>query len=316
MLKYAIYQGYGQLKIVWDSEKINDVLVNQNISLDTKRKLLLVQKIKQFAIDSLHLKPTNNFTKVYLPKRDAISLSVINACEKLSLKEYLWHYPIIGDAPYKGFFNRDLLQDELLELYPKNLDLDIGAVEAWSTLGWFNDPLMGTMLENDENELAATVIHEMFHSTLFVKSSAELNENLAEFVGIEGAKLFFHYSKNVNDTIDYFAEKNNRNKRFNFFMHHCAKQLQHLYASNLSDDEKLVKKKELLISFCAELYKKNIYSFEKNKLICQRIIKAKNAFFTGFLTYNAKDEKFYDELNIRFNGSIQQFINYYKLKYK
>jgi len=316
MLQYASNQAYGQYKIIWESENINDLILKKNTNKTIKRKLLLVQHVAEFAIHTLHLKPTRNYIKVYLPDKDTVTLAVINASDKLNLKEYLWHYPIIGDAPYKGFFNKKLLQTELKELHPKNLDVDIGIVEAWSTLGWFNDPLMGSMLDKDDEELAATIIHEMLHATLFVKNSSQLNENLAEFVGEEGAKLYFNTSKNVNDSIDYFTAKETKNKRFNLFMHLCAKQLQHLYDSNLSIDEKLMQKKKLLFSFCVELYKKNIFSIEKNRLICARILKSKNAFFTGFLTYNAKDETFKNELNTTFNKNIILFINYYKTKYK
>jgi len=316
IIRYGISQGYGQVKIIINSEPIDEAIKRSGLSNDTKSKLKLIETIKRFAADSLELITTKNYNKVYLPKNDSIRLYVINASNKLSLKSYNWNYPIIGEASYKGFFDKNLLKREMFLLRTENLDIDVGEVEAWSTLGWFNDPLMGSVLDNDIEEISSVIIHELFHATVYINGDTELNENLAEFVGVQGAKKFLKTLKKHNADNQYFENKEKRNTAFNLFMHHCAIRLNNLYNSDLTDAEKEAKKKKLLFDFCVELYKRNIFGEEKNRLICRRILHSKNAYFTGYLNYYANDNMYLEELETKFNGEIKLFIRDYKNKYK
>ena len=106
------------------------------------------------------------------------------------MRAYEWSFPFLGRVPYKGFFDRGaaIEEDSLLRL--KGYDTGIGNIRGWSTLGWFKDPILSGMLENSEGALANLIIHELWHGTLYVKDSADFNENLASFAGEQGALLF------------------------------------------------------------------------------------------------------------------------------
>jgi len=316
ILKYAAGQGLGQFKITWQSQNIDDVLQSSNTDNITKRKLLFLKKIQQFAIDSFGLSGKNNFRRVYLPTKDTIRLWVINAANPLELKNYLWQYPIIGAAPYKGFFNKELLAQELILLKSKNLDIDVGNVNAWSTLGWFDDPLMYSVLHSPKPYLAETVIHEMVHATIFVKDSAKFNEGLAEFIGIECAKKILSYCGQTPTEIEEYKLDIQQTETFNLFMQNCAKQLQHLYSNPMSAGVILDLKQRLLLRFCSDLKTRKVFNSEKTKRICNRILSGKNAYFGGFITYNSLNDFFKFELKNKFKNNIQLFLQHYKLKYR
>lgn len=189
LMTYALRMGKGQFDIVWNARPIDEVLADPGTTADTRAKLELILQIRQFAFDSIGLAASENYTTFYDQKNQRL-MYVVTAAEPYELKAYLWHFPILGDLPYKGFFDSTRAQEEHASMKALGLDADIGGASGWSTLGWFKDPVLSSMLKRSEGDLAELIIHELTHGTIFVKDSADYNENLAQFVGVEGAKWF------------------------------------------------------------------------------------------------------------------------------
>ena len=155
-----------------------------------RAKLRLVLDARRFAIDSLGLSAQQEFTTVSRLDRDTLVL-VLSAAYRDSLAFRTWWFPVVGRVPYKGFFDFDAGRREAKAVDAAGYDAVLRPSPAFSTLGWFNDPLLPTTLALDSLELANTVIHELVHTTYYAPGQAVFNESVANFVGSRGAERFF-----------------------------------------------------------------------------------------------------------------------------
>ena len=155
-----------------------------------RRKLELVLAARQYAKDSIGLKTEESFTTYSKLDRDTLVL-VLSAAYRDKLVPYTWWFPIVGRVPYKGFFDFDDAKQAAKKLYDDGFDVALRPSAAFSTLGWFNDPLTSTTLSRDSLELVNTVIHEVTHNTFYAPGKAVFNESFASFVGARGAAAFF-----------------------------------------------------------------------------------------------------------------------------
>lgn len=209
ILIYGISQGKGQLAIVINAKPIDELLQQENCSDSVKQKLILIQEIKQFAIDSLGINPSENYSSYY-DQTNQQKLLTISACEPFSFKAKEWTFPFLGTVSYKGFFNAEKAKKEILKLKQHNFDVDVYTPSGWSTLGWFNDPVLSGMLKRNDGQLANLIIHELTHGTLYVKDNVTFNENLSNFIGDKGAQQFliYKYGKTSKQYATYFQNKN------------------------------------------------------------------------------------------------------------
>ncbi|GHU41020.1 aminopeptidase [Spirochaetia bacterium] len=226
---------------------------------DAEKKKLFVEnvhRVRQFAINELGLKETKNYTKYVKIDNDYLA-AIVSACDKDKFNTHKWSFPVIGQVPYKGFFRLDDAKKEADKLKKKNLDVLIRPVDAFSTLGWFNDPIYSFMLDYSDYAMADLIIHESFHATLFLKNKVQFNEEIAEFIGGEGARLYMEkmYGKD-NKQIRDMEESKTDNAAFVKFIQGMIKALDEVYNSGVSIEEKLLSK-EKIIAGSKERFKEN-----------------------------------------------------------
>jgi predicted aminopeptidase len=150
----------------------------------------VVLAARQFAKDSLRLRTKDSFTTYSRLDHDTLVL-LVSAAYRDTLKPYTWWFPIVGRVPYKGYFDFDAARRAAKDLAADGFDVYVRPSDAFSTLGFFNDPLLNTTLKGDSLDLANTVIHELTHNTFYASGQAPFNESFAMFVGARGAAAFF-----------------------------------------------------------------------------------------------------------------------------
>lgn len=179
-----------EARILARRQPIQRLVARESTDPVLRSKLSLVLAARQFAIDSLHLNAGESFSTFSQLDRDTLVL-VVSAAYRDRLERKMWWFPVVGSFPYKGFFNFDEALRTADDLRSDGFDVSVGASSAFSTLGWFNDPLVSTTLRADSVTLVNTVLHELLHNTFFAKGSVAFNESFASFVGGRGAEHFF-----------------------------------------------------------------------------------------------------------------------------
>ena len=134
------------------------------------------------------LKKSDNYETINL--KDQSPVYTVSASPKDKLALVTWWFPVAGHVPYLGFFDLEAARRERDRLLAKDLDTFVGRAEAYSTLGWFKDPLSLNLIQGSDLNLVETILHEMTHTTLYVKGQGEFNEGLAQLIGKRGALLF------------------------------------------------------------------------------------------------------------------------------
>jgi predicted aminopeptidase len=188
--RYLARAAYEEAKILWRRQPIVALIADSQTESSLRRKLQLVLDARRFAIDSLGLRADQEFTSYSRLDRDTLVL-VLSAAYRDSLAFRTWWFPVVGRVPYKGFFDFEAGRREARAVDSAGYDAVLRPSAAFSTLGWFNDPLLPTTLALDSLELANTVIHELVHTTYYAPGQAVFNESLANFVGSRGAERFF-----------------------------------------------------------------------------------------------------------------------------
>lgn len=179
-----------EAKILSNRKPIAEMVRDPSVDSLTRAKLRVVLDARQFARARLGLRTKESFTTFSQLDSDTLVL-VLSAAYRDALKPYTWWFPIVGRVPYKGYFDFARARQDEEKLRGEGFDTYLRPSDAFSTLGWFNDPLLSTSLRRDSLELANTVIHELTHNTFYAPGQAYFNESFASFVGARGAALFF-----------------------------------------------------------------------------------------------------------------------------
>lgn len=177
-------------KILANRRSIAEMVSDRSVALAERSKLRIVLAARAYARDSIRLRAKESFTTFSQLEKDTLVL-VLSAAYRDRLEAYTWWFPIVGRVPYKGYFDFDAAKRTARQFYRDGYDVSLRPSDAFSTLGWFNDPLLSTSLKRDSLDLVNTVIHELTHNTFYAPGNAAFNESFASFVGARGAAGFF-----------------------------------------------------------------------------------------------------------------------------
>jgi predicted aminopeptidase len=246
---YVLRAGYEQGKLLSRRTPIMDVLNDPRTDARTRDKLALVLQARTFAERTLELNTGESYTTYSWTDGDTLAL-VLSAARKDRFEPYTWWFPIVGHVPYKGFFSTRAVAREAQRLEERGYDTYVRPVAAFSTLGWFNDPLMDTLLRYDDVALASTVIHELAHNTLFLPGQGAFNESFATFVGDRGAiELFCRMEGETGARCDRARAAWSDNLIFGEFLTDVVAELEALYArADLTPQERLALREEIFRS--------------------------------------------------------------------
>lgn len=321
LVAYGISQARGQLRIIWNARPIDEVMNDPTVADSLKQKINLVQRVRKFAIDSLGVNDSDSYRTLY-DQRGKPVLWVVTACEPFSLEDKKWSFPIIGTFSYKGFFEYDRAVALRDELQRQGYDTGIRTVGAWSTLGFFDDPILSGLLFRTEGQVANTIIHELTHATIFVKDDLKFNENLASFVGDKGAKAFLAHAYG-RSAAPYQAYDNYRTDRQKYSEHMLrgTQQLDSLYQKLVATSDSTAKanqKRQLIIkilqgadtlSLRSPGYRKRIQRLQQPNAL------PNNTFFKAFVRYQGESDSLERVFCTRFDGDIKSYLLHLKDQY-
>lgn len=180
---------YEQTRILLGRRDIGDVLADPSTPAEEREKLQLVLDARSFS-ETIGLKTGESFTTYSDIGKDTLSWVVVGS-RKDAFSLYTWWFPIVGRVPYKGFFEKEDAQEQAAELEAEGYETWVRGADAFSTLGWFNDPILSTTLRSSPTRIANTVIHESVHPTVWIPGSVPFNESLANFVAMMATQQFF-----------------------------------------------------------------------------------------------------------------------------
>jgi len=247
-LRYVTQAAAGQEQLNGRGVAIADVVENEWLDRRTRELLAHVPRIKAFG-EKHGLRRTRNYERYLWINRPAV-VWVVSACDPLRFRPKTWSFPVVGSITYTGWFDREEARAYAADLAKQGWDVDVRPSQAYSTLGWFDDPVLSTMIsEGDEalGDLADVVLHETLHATYYVPGQSTLNESVASFVGDTLAVRYMDEAVGPDSVEkDRFLELRARGEARGKKMKAAYAELAALYASKLPREEKLAKKKEIV----------------------------------------------------------------------
>ncbi len=304
-LGYYLHLAKGQINVVTTAIDVDEYRVSTNDS-SIVHKLAIVDSLLVFA-NEIGLKTEENYQSYFDTQGRPISWNV-SASRQDKFESYLWKFPIVGSLPYKGFFDKPAAEREYLRLKKKNYDVHLSPVSAYSTLGYFSDPLLSTMLNLEVGSLSELLLHELTHSTVYFEGMTDFNESFASFVGIKATEEFLNRQFGPNsEYLNKLANSRDDSKRFRFFMELVVSRLDSLYSTEASRDAIMLKRNlifvEEKIRFSGNLHE---YNNKNYKTFLEWDLN--NARLLSYKRYNSSMPNF-QFLYLKFDNSIAKVIS-------
>ena len=311
-IPYLINNSYEQIRLLNNRVSVEKVLADPKTDAEVKRKLTLAQDALKFGVEKLGLAPHKNYRSYVDLKRPYVTW-IVQVAPAYEVKPHLWWFPIVGSLPYKGFFDEQGAKDEAAQFDSAKFDKAVRGVSAYSTLGWFHDPILSSMLRYDDEDLVNVILHESVHATVFIPDHADFNERMANFFGNLGTQLFYEAREGINSkTAEQVRLENEDRLIFSKWISRKIIELNDFYKSHQTPEDKDRQLKALQQEFVDKLVPQlkttSLSGFSKQNL--------NNAVLLNYTTYD-QDLSDFSELHERigdYSASLRFLKNLAKEK--
>lgn len=290
---YLLKQGTYLLSYNTRARPIEKVLADGSAGGDAEEMLRSVQEIRRYAVEEIGLAQNRNYSRYVELDKDYM-VDVVTACAADSFSPHEWRFPIFGSFPYKGFYEREDAEREAARLEKKGLDVWIRKVDGFSTLGLLSDPIYSFMTDYSLYALADLIIHEQTHATIFIKNEIQFNEELATFVGREGALSFLRerYGTGSEAYVQALAALEDW-RAFRDRVIDLHDRLDRLYTRETERETILAQKQRIVEEFNRRLISEAPGLFQTDRFRAFRGIPANNAYIMSFVRYHQDLDLFY-----------------------
>ncbi len=241
---YLLQCAKGHWSLMSRTESIDNLLTQDHQPQTLRDQLSKVVTLREFAVNSLHLPDNGSYHKYADLERPYAVWNMVVAPE-LSLELNEWCFPVAGCVTYRGYFDEQEARNLAQSFKHQGFDVDVYGVEAYSTLNWFDDPVLNTFLDNDDIRLAGLLFHEMSHQVIYVQNDTAFNEAFAKTVELEGLMRWFDGSGS-EDLWHECLQRAKRSAEFQKFLVKVRADLQKVYASTQGNDQKRLAKEHIL----------------------------------------------------------------------
>ena len=248
----------GHLSILKQRKPIKDILASDSDTLNEvqRNKLGLILDIREIAEKSLALPVENGYSSYVDIGREFVVWNVF-AAQEFSVAPQQWCYPIIGCASYRGYYSENAARKYAKKQAEKDLETFVGGVRAYSTLGWFNDPVLNTFISQNDLSIVALLIHEISHKIMYAKNDTAFNESFATAIELFGVEVWLHHHQGSipQQTIEEFYKRRRIKSDFIQLVLETRNELDTIYKGKLADDEKRKAKSDIFEKLKSDLVK-------------------------------------------------------------
>lgn len=308
---YLWHVTVGQATLLARQRPVEEVLQDARLSAEEQRKIRLILEAKRFAVEHLGLEAGDSYTTFVQVDGPYVSYN-LSAAPVDALQPYIWRFPIVGRTPYKGFFKKDYALREQQQLDAQGYDTYVRGVQAFSTLGYFDDPILSSMLHTSDAFLVNTIIHELVHQTVWIKGNISFNESLANFIGDHGAQAYLAWRYgDLSPELQAYRDIQADAEVFRAYMQALIARVEALYDEPLSREEKLRQRVQIFTEATADYptvfpHMKTLYYrrfFERRTL--------NNAVLLSFRRYH-RDTTFFERTLADHGGELRRMIAFFK----
>ena len=240
--KYYSHAAVGHLQLTTGLTPIQKVIEQEETNKELRRQLELVTELRDFAENKLSLNVGKAYSKYKHLDRSA-AVWVVYAASPFSTKLQSWKYPIVGEYQGRGFFKERMAKEYSAKLHSQGFEVYAGKAIAYSTLGWFSDPLLSTLLDGSDEELAETLFHELAHRTYYLKGDTMFNESFATAFAQNSVQLWLK-EKGEEKRLEKYRKKLKRRDEFRSLLQEIKNKLSLIYKNTNNDSEAILQKRK------------------------------------------------------------------------
>jgi len=296
----------GQMEILRRAQPISMIVADPNADKTLKRVLSKVVLLREFASRDLKLPDNESYTSYADLKRPYVVWNVYAAPE-FSTELKKWCFVAAGCVDYRGFFSKEKAERFAEELKSEGYDVHVGGIRAYSTLGWFDDPVLNTFIGYSEIELARLIFHELAHQVVYVQDDSVFNESFATLVAQEGISRWLE-SNGTAEQQGAFDAKQNRETIFTNLISYHRKHLKELFSSRANDSEKRASKLHIFSELREEFAQLKVANVEFGSYDQWFALQMNNALLATVSTYTQLVPAF-RTLLVQQGGDMERFYD-------